>query len=265
MAKAKWKGDEAHLLPAHQVEPYRLWFEFLQLASKDQTVSVDKAHYAPWGDYTEQKFGPWWSKHWRELFAVDLGVREIEKLHPTEGRSDREIILRIPLYQDPKRSLAQVSEILSRHGASERLRDMAEGQFCLEVDEGGGTLVHPSTRFLRNLPKVRLLLHIYRFWLSHAEADDRKLLEKTAISYFGWADAWNRQVREKGWNRPLIEIPYAITAYVIYLEERGARKQTRLYETDDVSDHRRQIARYIRKARNLASNVAKGRFPGRYE
>jgi hypothetical protein len=265
MARQKWKGDEAYLLPAQQVEPYRLWFEFLQLAAKDQTLSLNSERYTAWGDYQGAKFATWWSDHWRELFAVDLGVREIEKLNPSDRRSDKEIIVRIPLYQDPKRSLVQVSELLTRYGASERLRDMADGQFRLEVDEGAGKLVHPSTRFLRNLPKVRLLLHIYRFWLDHAEADDRKRLEKTAVSYFRWADAWNKKVREKKWDRSLIEIPYAVTVYVKYLEERGSRKGTRLYETDDVADHRRQIARYIRKARKLASNVAEGRFPGRYE
>ncbi len=265
MASKKWKGDDAHLLPAQQVEPYRLWFEFLQLASKDDTLTVDRDHYSRWGQFDQLKFGDWWSTHWQDLFAVDIGVREVDPTQATPKRSDRDVVVRIPLYQDPKRSLAQVAEILERHGASERLRDMAEGQFRLQVDGEDDKLIHPSTRFLRNLSKVRLLLHIYRFWLSHAEADDRRRLEKTAISYFRWADGWNRQVKEKKWKRPLIEIPFALTTYVKHLEKRGDRRRTRLYETDDVSDHRRQIARYIRKARKLAANVAEGRFPGKYE
>ena len=265
MAVKKWKGDEAHLLPAQQVEPYRLWFEFLQLASKDETLTVDRDIYFSWGQFDQLKFKDWWSSHWRELFAVDLGVREIHNLQGAEKRSGKEVVVRIPLYQDPKRSLAQVADILERYGASDRLKDMAEGQFRLQVDDGQDKLIHPSTRFLRNLSKVRLLLHIYRFWLSHAEADDRLRLEKAAISYFRWADGWNRQVREKKWKRPLIEIPFALTTYVQHLEKRGTRKRISLYEADDVSDHRRQIARYIRKARKLASNVAEGRFPGRYE
>ena len=265
MAVKKWKGDKTHLLPAHQVEPYRLWFEFLQLASKDNTLTIDRTVYARWGKYDELKFKDWWTSHWRDLFAVDLGVREVTHLQGDDKPSAKEVVVRIPLYQDRKRSLAQVSEILERYGASERLKDMAEGQFRLQVDDGQDKLIHPSIRFLRNLPKVRLLLHIYRFWLSHAEADDRKRLEKTAISYFRWADGWNRQVREKKWNRPLIETPFALTTYVKHLEKRGSRKRISLYEADDVSDHRRQIARYIRKARKLASNVAVGRFPGRYE
>lgn len=265
MAGKKWKGDEVHLLPAQQVEPYRLWFNFLQLASKDETLTVNTERYNAWGNYTELKFSPWWSAHWRDLFAVDLGVRQVDSLQDLPKRSDRELILRIPLYQDPKRSLAQVSDLLKQHGASDRLRNMVEGQFQLQIGDADDTLIHPSTRFLRNLPKVRLLLHIYRFWISHAEADERRRLEKTAISYFRWADGWNRQVKEKQWKRPLIEIPFALNTYVQHLEKRGNRRRTSLYETDDVSDHRRQIARYIRKARKLAANVAEGRFPGKYE
>jgi len=261
----KWSGDGNHKLPAQQVEPYRLWFEFLQLASKDETLTINSECYECWGNYNEMKFTAWWPTHWRDLFSVDLGVREIENLRDAKAHSTRELILRVPLYQDPKRSLAQISELLKRHGASEKLRDMEEGQFRLQVVDGDENLIHPSTRFLRNLSKVRLLLHIYRFWLSHNEADERRRLEKTAISYFRWADSWNKKVREKGWKRPLIEIPSALSTYVKHLEKWKGRKRVSLYEADDVSDHRRQIARYIRKARQLAANVAQGRFPGRYE
>lgn len=181
--------------------------------------------------------------------------------------SEKELVLRIPLYQDPKRSLVQVAKLLKEHGASDRLRDMVDGQFRLEVGDGHEESTHPATRFLRNLPKVRLLLHLYRFWVANEGADDRRRLEKTAIAYFEWADDWNKRVKERKWNRPLIEIPFALAEYVKYLKARGSRRRTKLYEseTGDVSDHRRQIARYLRKARRIAGNVAEGRFPGRYE
>jgi len=52
---------------------------------------------------------------------------------------------------------------------------MPTGQFFLNVGVGadGGT-IHPSIRFLKNLPKVRLLMHLYRFWLKHPELDKEK-------------------------------------------------------------------------------------------
>lgn len=266
MSSKKYKGDDSHLLPAQQVEPYRLWFEFLKLALKDQSLKVNRKYYSSWGDVENLTFTQWWSGHWRKLFAVDIGVRQLDRNDLEAPVSGREIILRVPLYQDPKRTLAQVSELLEQNNASERLKDMVEGQFRLQVGDGQ-KLIHPSTRFLRNLPKVRLLLHFYRFWISHEGLDEKKRLEKTAISYFQWADSWNRKVREKKWNRPLIEVPFALSEYMKYLEERGDRGKISLYESQsgDVSDHRRQISRYLRKARKLASNVAKGQFPGQYE
>ena len=37
----KWSGDGTYYLPARQVEPYRLWFEFLKQAHRDQDLQVD--------------------------------------------------------------------------------------------------------------------------------------------------------------------------------------------------------------------------------
>lgn len=262
---SKWKGDYGHKLPAAQVEPYRLWFEFLKLALTDETLTVRLDRYEPWNDVANETFTDWWSAHWRELFAVDIGVHEVDRLEPLSKRSERELIIRIPLYQDPKRSLAQVKQLLAERGASDRLKDMAEGQYHLQIGSGENSSVHPSTRFLKNLPKVRLLLNIYRFWLSHSQLNERRRLEATATDYFKWADAWNRRVRAGKWNRPTIQIPGAIRSYVEYLNKREAAGRQRLAAVDDSSDNRRQIARYIRKARHIASNVAQGRFPGDYE
>lgn len=105
----KWSGDGSHKLPAQQVEPYRLWFEFLKLASRDPDVRINGKLYAAWGDYETLTFDQWWSPNWRRLFAVDVGVYEIK---PSDAQSlpasSDNLLVRIPLYQDPKRSLAQV-------------------------------------------------------------------------------------------------------------------------------------------------------------
>jgi len=259
----RWKGNDSYQLPAQQVEPYRLWFEFLKLAHQDPKLKINKRYYAAWGDVQNAKFDEWWLENWQKLFATDIGVRVLEngtKIKSIEG----ELIVRLPINQNPKRTLAQVSKLLLENGASNRLKDMIEGQYRLSVGDKEN-LIHTSTRLLRNLSKIRLLLNIYRFWLSHHELDERRRLEATAVSYFKWADAWNQKVRAKEWNRSLIEIPFALKTYILHLEKRGLRRKTSLYETDDVSDHRRQIARYIRKARKIAENTAKGVFTGKYE
>ena len=76
-AKKEWRGDDAHMLPAQKVEPYRLWFEFLKLAHSDPDISINKKFYRSWGTVQGVDFSEWWSGHWRTLFAVDIGVRVV--------------------------------------------------------------------------------------------------------------------------------------------------------------------------------------------
>lgn len=276
---ARWSGKDGRKLPAQQVEPYRLWFEFLKLAIQDPDIEVDRSLYAPWGDVENLTFDKWWSSHWRQLFAVDVGVYEVQ---PSDARAvlrsieehEDGILIRIPLYRDLKRSLAQVEALLRaperKLAPSSLLRDMPTGQFHLIVGEGkDGDLIHPSTKFLRNLSKVRLLLNLYRFWVSHSDLGKTDRIERTTLSYFAWADGWNRRVRERGWKRPLIEVPEPIRQYHAYLTFRGQkRKQVSLYGRPtgipDQTHARRQVDRYITKARTIAANVGRGEFPGQY-
>ena len=72
----KWKGDQSYLLPALQVEPYRLWFEFLKLAEQDVSLTVSRPIYKSWGEYRNTDFKSWWREHWRTLFATGIGVYE---------------------------------------------------------------------------------------------------------------------------------------------------------------------------------------------
>lgn len=188
---SKWRGDSSNELPAHQVEPYRLWFEFLKLASSDPTVNFDKTHYKTWGRYEDLEFREWWSRHWRNLFSVSVGVRLLQ-LGEVATRTGGELIVSIPIHQDRGRSVSQIKELLDQHAVGTQLKKMPTGQFCLDVGVGAhGANIHPSTRFLKNLDKVRLLMHLYRFWLKHPNLADTKRLEAMSKDYFDWADAWN--------------------------------------------------------------------------
>ena len=196
MSRTRFRGDERHRLPAQKIEPYRLWFEFLKLAAKDPDVNVDKKFYLPWGNYNDADFDDWWSTHWRELFAVDIGVRPYdENMH---GQPDASLILVIPLYQDRALTLRQVNKFLVEHDAGERLADMKQGEFQLSVGNTTSTHpIHPATRFLRNLPKVRLLLKVYQFWIGAKARDERRRLEETAVRYSEWAKRWNDKIDKK--------------------------------------------------------------------
>jgi hypothetical protein len=154
MAK-RFRGDDSHRLPALQREPYRLWFEFLKLASTDPDIHINGAHYRPWGSFRDQDFTEWWSDHWRPLFSVAIGVRVLgakEEIGDHDG-----LVVLIPLHQGQKRTLSQIRELLVERGAGAKQKNMPPGQFFPYVGRGkDGRAIDPSTRFLRNLRKVRL-------------------------------------------------------------------------------------------------------------
>ena len=268
----KWSGSGIHKLPAQQVEPYRLWFEFLKLAIKDPDVDVDHDHYAAWGDVENLTFSKWWSAHWRALFSIDIGVYQLTDLSHKIVKSDQEIIVRIPLSQNIRRSLDQVEELLVENGAGDRMKDMRDGQFRLYAGiNEAGDIIHPSRRLLRNLDKIRLMMHLYRFWVHNHGLVNRRRLEQTAIGYFEWADNWNKKVARNidgaESKRIQIYIPITIKNYVDYLKKRGDRRRVSLMDLNetDVPNARRQIDRYIKKACRIAQNVGRGEFTGIYE
>ena len=265
----KWSGDGRHKLPANQVEPYRLWFEFLKLAAKDSSVTIDRDFYARWGDFENQDFSTWWSAHWRDLFAIDIGVYELTDLKRKVAKSDQEIIIRIPLSQNIRLSLKQVQDLLKQHNASDRLRDMNEGQFRLTAGKNDqGELIHPSARMLRNLGKLRLLFHVYRFWVANDGIVFRSRVDRTSRAFFKWADAWNIKVsKKKDDKRPKVELPASFRHYVDYLDKRGDRHRVSIHVINDadIPNARRQIVRYITKACRIAENVGRGEFTGNYE
>ena len=108
----EWSGDGRYFLPARQVEPYRLWFEFLKLAETDPELAVDPVHYADWGDYRTQSFTDWWSgETWRRLFAVDTDVRVLD-VGETVTDDGTAIVVRLPLGRDKKETLRDVIDLL---------------------------------------------------------------------------------------------------------------------------------------------------------
>jgi len=258
----KWRGDRSNLLPAHQVEPYRLWFEFLQLASKDADIPVDHSIYIAWGNYQSATFDAWWSSHWRKLFAVNFGARELIDRTDLKSVGEREIIIAIPLYQSPSKTALQVRQLLEDKGVKERIGDAPTGSFRPRVLDALSNEIPATHRFLKNLGKIRLYLRLYRYWVANNALPHRKRLEKTAIDYFEWAQTWNRKVSAKrGDKRPRVELPGCISEYVKIIHARNNRE----LGSHDEGNHRRQYVRYLRKAVQIARNVGTGVFPGHYE
>jgi hypothetical protein len=242
----KWSGDGRYYLPARQIEPYRLWFEFLKLAANDPDLTVNREFYAPWGDFQSQSFDDWWTgATWRSLFAVDAGVRVLDETEFV-ANDDTAIIVRLPLAKDPKETLKDVAELLEQHHADHRLSRVPQGKFALTEGYEKG--------FLKYLPQARLKLRLYRIWLSHRSLGRSGRVSQTATDFIAWARTRDNLIKSKGYKyeRPLI--PFAIGQFV---DDLAAGDKS-------CFDNRRVFMRYLQKARSLASNAASGLFPGKW-
>jgi hypothetical protein len=250
-----WSGDGRYLLPARKVEPYRPWFEFLKAACQDLDIAVDRRLYADWGDVEDLSFDDWWrSGIWRVLFAIDTAVSIVEPgsaLDPTDGT----LIVRLPLGRDPKETLRDVRDLLEEHGASGLVGSSNRGRFRLSDGVEHGFL-HAN-----RLASVRLMLRLYRAWIDHRENGTRERVQAAAMDVYDWGRAWNEKVRANRWKRDLTYLPICFTTWVGYLRRENRRE---VWEGDDPESARRQVQRYISRARAIAANVARGEFPGVY-
>ena len=242
-----WSGDGTYYLPARQVEPYRLWFEFLKQAHRDPDIDVNYDHYRDWGDFHNKDFGEWWSgATWRTLFAIDAGVRLIDENESfvNDGNS---ITVRLPLGKDPKETLKDVKQLLEQHEAGIGLSSVVQGKYALSQGY--------EKAFLKHLKNVNLMLRLYRIWLDNIQYAKNDRIIRTATEFSNWAQGRKEMIESKGYKYPIPLLPFAVEAYVME-HQKG-------YQTFD-SNERRQFMRYLRKARNLAENAATGVFPGKY-
>ena len=82
----------------------------------------------------------------------------------------------------------------------------------------------------------------------------------------------NHQIETKGWKYEKVFIPIPFENWCGWLDDPLDDKwgETRINDKgnqvfiNDPEIARRQVIRYLRKARNLAKNVGKGVFPGTY-
>jgi hypothetical protein len=260
MARKAFKGDETHILPLQKMEPYRLWFEYLKLALKDGEIEVDKKFYKSWGDVENSKFNDWWSDNWRRLFAVEGQVRIIDPSNDTlKGVTKSSLDVRIPLGKPLKQTIEDIQSLLEENGASTRLDSAPKGRFFLQPD-------NVDKGFLKHLRNARMNLRLYEYWLSHKDEDRDNRVQLAAMDWFKWASDRNDQIRSKGWKYELVFIPIPFHTWCGYLSAKADQRGVYNIDWDggDPEEARRQVNRYIRKARNLAKNVGKGIFPGSY-
>lgn len=244
----KWSGDGRYYLPARQVEPYRLWFEFLKLATTDPDLKVNYEHYADWGDFQNMSFNEWWSgERWRQLFAVDTGVRVIEEGEDFQNDATA-IYVRLPLSKDPRETIKYVVELLEQHGASALLKDAPSGRFALTEGYEKG--------FIKYLHQARVSLRVYRIWLSHAKLQNKGRLGQTAVDFIDWSRKRERLITENDYK---YEKPYKSSAIEKFADYYRTHQKVKIDDSDT-----KAFQRFLKKARNLAANAASGNFPGKW-
>lgn len=243
----KWSGDGRYYLAARQVEPYRLWFEFLKQAHRDKDIAVDYEFYADWGDFWDKSFSEWWAgATWRTLFAVDTTVRVLDESESIKN-DEQAIVVRMSLSKDIKETLRDVQQLLEQHDAGTKLGTVAQGKF--KLSEGY------EKAFLKYMDRANFMLRLYRIWLDNEELDKRGRVKATAVQFYEWAKVRDDMIRAKNYKLTRPMFPFAVRTYA-----------EAILAGEDVtnSDDQRQFMRYLKKARNLANNAAIGEFPGKY-
>ena len=243
----KWSGDGRYFLAARQVEPYRLWFEFLKQAHRDPDISVDYEFYADWGNFWDKSFSEWWAgATWQTLFAVDTAVRVLDESECIQN-DETAIVVRLSLSKDIKETLKDIEQLLEQHGAGTKLETVAQGKF--KLSEGY------EKAFLKYMDRANFMLRLYHIWLDNAELNKRGRVKTTAVQFYQWAKQRDDLIRQRSYKLTRPMFPFSVRTFA-----------EAILAGEDItnSDDQRQFMRYLKKARNLANNAARGEFPGKY-
>jgi hypothetical protein len=254
MAQREFGGDSSYRLPKGQVEPYRLWFEYLKIAFRHPDVKVDIQLYSDWDDVETTEFENWWGKHWRALFATRAETAIIETVDDFNDAllDSRFVILRVTLSGTKKRRMKDIEDALTGFKMPDGMRPISTTQPAFAL----------STKRSMNMKTLRGMLKYLQLY----EANDWDL-EDASLAYFKWADSWNKNVRAKKWKRPLVYIPPFLPRFVEEIAERKAKKKSgpkKINNTETYDTYRNQARRFIRRGEKILKNVAVGKFPGTF-
>jgi hypothetical protein len=217
-------------------EVYRLWFEYLRVASKSSKRNVQdalkrsKVFYAAWGDVSDVKFNEWW-KDKGHVFEDKYVVRQLR--HGENPNDPTSLVVEIPLTQSPTKLTGRVKAIIQdawsareRHTRKSKRRPTSQYQLSADAE--------PKLR------AVREMLTVYRDgYLRNKNRNMRgsDLLEEVHRLYLGR--------KNKSWAK--------VPSPLLYDRKYG-----------DNSVALRNLRRYMQKAERIVLNVANGEFPGRY-
>lgn len=211
-------------------ETYRLWFEFYKLALQSREYEVTNAlkaskdFYAQWGDVVNTKFDDWWKSH-QTLFK-EHQVKTLESLD--DRQTGESLIIEIPLNQSLSKLLEEVKKIIEGKQKTKPNYRKRKTTFSSSYQLTAGS--EPK------LDTIRDVLIVYRdVYLANNKPSAMKTL-KLAVDFY------------KGRKRNS-KVPYSLMHDGWHGEMDNAR---------------RNIARWLKWAKQIVLNTSKGEFPGKY-
>ena len=217
---------------------YRLWFEFLKMAHKEDDLTNDlkasSPYYADWGDVQNQLFDPWWKGH-KQLFGQTY-VKEVERI----TSADNVLYIAIPLNQPASRTIVDVKALIE------------EKQGARLIEQG----IDPAS--------VKSLSAVFGQYSFTQGVEIRgKVLYEIQLMYGIWQEL----------GKPAVNTAF-ITEVVNRLKSRPRSKWTPyLLQIDPMTDKKgylrydegqiRQVRRYLKKGYEVCRVVSNGEFPGK--
>lgn len=228
MAK-RFEGDKTFRLPHGLREPYRIWWEFVQLARRAYGDGSALKKYRDWGNLNGD-FNSWFKKNWKRLFAVQRGIEVVRE------DNDR-IVISIPLDEEIAHVLSMVrNELAKRHGGARARRKARKSRAKYTIDA-------------ENLKYAPLRAYLRVLALDQKHNGNR---EAVISEYHAWAKQRNAKVRK--WQR---ENKLAGKKLKI-VDETGWDLATDRAQALDV------VSRYLKKGKAVLQNTVTGQFPGRF-
>ena len=214
-----------------EIQPYRIWYEYLQTALNDKSFSnkVDKKYYKDWhlNLVKKQKFNQWIKSH-EHLFTQS----DSSEIKLFEGkRTPNTLLVEIPVSFNVQRIQRDIGKAVKGK--------VAKAQ------------THQRFKIQTNRPLQTAPLDYFRWAYEYKQSGKLKLEEI-------WTKVNQKQIdRQK-------KVAKRVEKFL--KTGKGIRKRTLSGGLSEKVEKNKAIliSRNIKKAQNILSNVCKGVFPGQY-
>tara|TARA_B110000902_G_C14106274_1_gene512604 strand:- start:49 stop:747 length:699 start_codon:yes stop_codon:yes gene_type:complete len=217
---------------------YRLWFEFLKMAHKEDDLTNDlkasSPYYADWGDVLNQLFDPWWKDH-KQLFGQTY-VKEVERI----TSADNVLHIAIPLNQPASRTIVDVKALIEEKQGARLIEQGIDPASVKSLSAAFGQYSFTQGVEIRGKVLYEIQL-MYGIWQE---------LGKPAVN-----TAFITEVVNRLKSRPRSKW----TPYLLQIDPMTDKKGYLRYDEGQI----RQVRRYLKKGYEVCRVVSNGEFPGK--